>query len=141
MTDARLAAIATVTRYYEAFNRGDPDGMVALLGEGFVHDVNQGARREGIEAFAAFCRHMNTRYRETARDIVVMASEDGTRAAAEFVIDGVYLATDEGLPEANGQTYTLPVGSFLELENGRIVRVTTHYNLADWIAQVGGAAA
>lgn len=141
MTDARTAAIETVTGYFDAFNRGDVDGMVALLGEGFVHDVNQGGRRAGIERFSAFCHHMNTRYKEVARDLVVMASDDGTRAAAEFVIDGTYLATDEGLPEASGQTYSLPVGTFLALSGGKIVRVTTHYDLNDWNRQVGGEVA
>ena len=58
------------------------------------------------------------------------------RAAAEFVVNGVYLQTDDGLPEARGQTYVLPAGTFFTLRDGRIQRVTTYYNLADWIAQV-----
>jgi steroid delta-isomerase-like uncharacterized protein len=60
-----------------------------------------------------------------------------TRAAAEFVVHGRYLATDEGLPEAKGQTYVLPAGAFLEVREGRIARVTTYYNLQDWLRQVG----
>ena len=69
-------------------------------------------------------------------DIVVMADDSGTRAAAEFVVNGTYLATDEGLPEAKGQTYVLPAGTFFTLKGGRIQRVTTYYNLSDWIRQV-----
>ena len=42
----------------------------------------------------------------------------------------------EGLPEARGQTYRLPGGSFFDLRDGKIARVTTYYNLADWMAQV-----
>ena len=45
-------------------------------------------------------------------------------------------ATDAGLPDANGQNYRLPAGSFFTLEGGLISRVTTYYNLADWVAQV-----
>ena len=67
-----------------------------------------------------------------------MASEDGARAAAEFVVHGAYLATDEGLPEANGQTYVLPAGAFIAVEEGKIARLTMTYNLADWTAQVSG---
>jgi len=44
--------------------------------------------------------------------------------------------TDEGLPEAKGQRYSLPAGSFLTLRDGRITRITTYYNLADWMRQV-----
>ena len=51
-------------------------------------------------------------------------------------MNGTYLATDSGLPEAKGQTYRLPGGSFFDIRDGKIARVTTYYNLADWIAQV-----
>jgi len=70
--------------------------------------------------------------------MVIMASDDGTRAAAEFIVHGEYMATDEGLPEAHGQTYKLPAGAFFDIHNGKICRVTNYYNLQDWIAQVGG---
>jgi steroid delta-isomerase-like uncharacterized protein len=66
-----------------------------------------------------------------------MASEDGKRASAEFVVNGEYLVTDEGLPEANRQKYVLPAGAFFELKDGKVSRVTNYYNLNDWIAQVG----
>ena len=68
--------------------------------------------------------------------MVIFVSEDGARAAAEYVVNGTYLETDEGLPEANGQTYRLPAGSFFTLKDGKIARVTTYYNLADWVRQV-----
>jgi steroid delta-isomerase-like uncharacterized protein len=68
--------------------------------------------------------------------MVVMASDDGKRAAAEFTVLGEYLETDEGLPPARGQTYRLPAGAFFEVRDGRVARVTNYYNLQDWIAQV-----
>ena len=79
---------------------------------------------------------MSRCYKEELTDMVIFSSDDGTRAAAEFIVNGTYLVTDEGLPEAKGQTYRLPGGSFFELKDDRISRVTTYYNLADWIAQV-----
>ena len=48
------ATIALITRYYEAFNRGDSERMLACLAEDVVHDVNQGSRREGKTAFRQF---------------------------------------------------------------------------------------
>lgn len=131
-------AIELVLRYYAAFNRGDWDGMLDCLDDGVVHDLNQGARETGREAFAAFLRRMHASYREQLRDVVVMASDDGDRAAAEYVVHGEYLREDPGLPPANGQRYVLPGGAFFELRDGRIVRVSNYYNLQDWIAQVGG---
>lgn len=125
-----------VRAYLDAFNQGDTEGMLACLTDDVRHHVNEGDVREGKDAFRDFCEHMGACYREELRDIVVFDAEHGTRAAAEFTVHGAYLATDEGLPEARGQTYTLPAGSFFTLREGRIARVTTYYNLADWIRQV-----
>ncbi len=125
-----------IERYFAAFNGGDGDGMLALVSDDVEHHVNQGAVRHGRAAFAEFCAHMGVSYREELRDMVIFVNDDGTRAAAEFTVHGEYLQTDPGLPEARGQRYVLPAGSFFALKDGRITRVTTYYNLEDWIAQV-----
>lgn len=132
----RTAALALATRYYTAFNAGDGEAMLACLSEDVVHDVNQGGRQVGKAAFRAFLAHMDRCYRERLTDIVLMSNADGTRLAAEFVVHGEYLATDEGLPEAKGQAYQLPAGAFLSVSDAGITRISVHYNLADWIAQV-----
>jgi steroid delta-isomerase-like uncharacterized protein len=131
-------SVEVIRAYYDAFNRGDRGAMLALLTEDVAHDINQGARETGRDAFARFLAHMDRCYREQLSDIVVMVSADGRRAAAEFVVSGTYLAIDEGLPPARGQTYRLPAGTFFALRDGRIARVTTCYNLKDWVAQVEG---
>lgn len=126
----------TIESYYAAFNRGDIPAMLDTLHDDFAHHVNEGAVRIGKAAFADFCRHMSATYRETLTDLVVFANDEGTRGAAEFTVNGTYLRTDPGLPEARGQTYVLPAGGFFTLKDGRITRVTTYYNLQDWLAQV-----
>ena len=131
-------AIELVLRYYAAFNRGDWAAMLDCLHDDVAHDLNQGARETGRDAFAAFLQRMESSYREQLQDIVVMATEGGERAAAEYVVHGEYLRTDEGLPEASGQRYVLPGGAFFELRDGRIARVSNYYNLQDWIRQVSG---
>lgn len=125
-----------VTAYYTAFNAGDWDGMCALLAPDVVHDLNQGGREVGRATFRAFLDRMNRSYRERLLDIVVMAGAPG-RVAAEYVVEGEYLATDEGLPPARGQRYTLPGGAFFTIADGAITRVTNYYNLQDWLRQVG----
>lgn len=124
--------------YYTAFNREDFAGMLELLTDDVAHDINQGRRQVGREAFAKFLDHMKRCYREQLRDIVLMVSADATRGAAEFVVDGEYLETDGGHPPAHGQRYSLPAGAFLEFRNGRIARVTTYYNVGEWVRQVRG---
>lgn len=135
---ARETAENLIRSYYAKFNAQDAAGMAAYLADDVVHDVNQGTRRKGKRMFAEFLSHMNRCYREELRDLVVMSSADGSRVAAEFVVHGKYLATDEGLPPARGQTYTLPAGAFFEVKDGLIRRVSTHYNLKDWMTQVAG---
>ena len=125
-----------IRRYYAAFNAGNWEGMIACLSDIVVHDSNQGERHQGKAHFRTFLKHMERCYREELKDIVVLSSADGSRAAAEFVVHGAYLATDQGLPPAKGQTYVLPAGAFFEVKGGLITRVSTHYNLKDWVAQV-----
>ena len=114
------------------------EAFLALLTDDVAHDINQGGRQAGKQAFAAFMEHMNHCYREVLTDIVIMENAEGTRGAAEFVVNGEYLVTDEGLPEANGQKYILPAGAFFEIRDGKVARISNTYNLNDWIAQVIG---
>ncbi|HIC66223.1 MAG: ketosteroid isomerase-related protein [Paracoccus sp. (in: a-proteobacteria)] len=131
-----MDAKSLISAYFQAFNDGQTDRMLDLLHEDIEHHVNEGRIRKGKALFAEFGRHMSRSYRETLTDMVIFANETGDRAAAEFMVNGTYLKTDEGLPEAKGQTYRLPAGSFFSIRDGRIARVTTYYNLADWVQQV-----
>ncbi len=123
--------------YYGAFNRRDWPTFLGLLTDDVIHDVNQGSREIGKAAFEAFMDKMNRSYSEEIADIVINVNTDGSRAAVEFLVLGKYLKTDEGLPEANGQTYRLPAGAFFDIRDGKVARVTNYYNLNDWLKQVG----
>lgn len=125
-----------IAAYFKAFNAGQTDQMLDLLHDEIEHHVNEGQVRKGKELFGKFNAHMTDSYREELTDLVVFANDAGDRAAAEFIVNGQYLKTDEGLPEARGQTYRLPAGSFFTIRDGKISRVTTYYNLADWVRQV-----
>lgn len=135
---SRTDTIDLLGKYYAAFAASDAEGMLACLTDDVVHDINQGERQVGKDAFRAFLGHMDSSYGEKLADMVLMASDDGARGSAEFVVHGKYLETDPGLPEAKGQTYVLPAGAFFEVRGGLISRVTVYYNLKDWIRQVGG---
>ncbi len=136
MTAAQDATLALLTRYYAAFATQDHAGMLDCLTDDVAHHINQGGTETGKAAFAAFLDVMDTAYCERLTDMVLFASEDGTRAAAEFRVLGTYLKTAEGCPEAHGQTYDLPAGAFFNLKNGKIARISVYYNAADWVEQV-----
>jgi steroid delta-isomerase-like uncharacterized protein len=126
-----------IQNYYAAFNSGDREGMLALLTDDVVHEINESAAETGKDAFREFLKRMDRSYQECAEELVVFTSDEGSRAAAEFFIRGKYLATDAGLPDAAGQTYHLRVGAFFDLRDGKISRVTNHYNLQGWLRMVG----
>jgi steroid delta-isomerase-like uncharacterized protein len=134
----RAQALDLLNRYYAAFNAGDWEGMLVCLADNVAHDINQGGRQDGKDAFRAFLAHMERCYSERLENIVVMADDAGSRGSAEFNVHGKYLTTDEGLPEATGQTYVLPAGAFFEFSDGLISRITVYYNLPDWERQVLG---
>lgn len=125
-----------IANYYAAFNHADWGTMLDLLDEQVAHDISQGGREVGREAFRAFLARMARHYLEALSDIRILVSDDGRHAAAEYIVSGQYLVQDEGLPPARGQRYRLPGAAFFEIRDGRITRVSNHYNLRDWVAQV-----
>ena len=130
------ATIDLITRYYAAFNAGDMNAFLGMLSDNVVHELNQSEKEVGKPAFTRFMERMNRCYRERITDLVIFASADGRRAAAEYTVNGMYLTDDAGLPPAKGQTYVLPGGAFFAIANSKIQRVTNYYNLRDWLTQV-----
>ena len=59
MSDARNETEALVRQWYQRFNDGDRAGMLALLSADVVHDINQGGREVGIDAFSTFLARMD----------------------------------------------------------------------------------
>jgi steroid delta-isomerase-like uncharacterized protein len=129
-----------IRRYYDAFNAGDRVAMLGCVAEGVEHRVNQGGTRRGRGEFAAFNAKMQRCYKERVRDLVVFEGDAPGRLAAEFVVQGTYQEDDpalgEGMTPARGQSYELPAGAFFEVEDGRIARLSTFYDLTDWKRQI-----
>ena len=133
----KARALAQLRAYYDALNRHDPAGAVALLDDDVVHELNQGPREVGKAAFREFLQRMEYCYAETLVDVHLLVSDDGTLGAAEYTVVGEYIADDIGMPPARGQRYRMPGAAFFALRDGRILRVSDHYNLQEWFSQVG----
>ena len=133
-----MTSIEIVKAYYQNFNDKNWQGMLDLLSEDIRHDANQGDSRVGKELFREFLAHMDRCYDETLTEMVFFAEPADQRVAVEFIVNGTYKSTDEGLPEATGQKYVLPAGAFLDVKDGQISRVTTYYNLPLWEKMVLG---
>lgn len=129
----------TIQAYFDAFNQSDIEAMLALLHEDVVHDINEGQRLIGKQAFRLFYTQAIGHFDEVRTDLAIMVSENSGRAAAEFTRRGSYSVTLEGLPEAHGQSYSLQAGIFFELDDDLITRVTGYFNKADLIKQLSAA--
>jgi len=123
-----------IQNYFDAFNRHDLEGMLATLDENVVHDINESGQEIGREAFRKFKTHMDQCYHEQIENLVIMTH--GNRGAAEFMVAGEYIKADVGLPPATGQIYQIPAAAFFEAKDGKLTRVTSYYNLKNWIAAV-----
>lgn len=125
-----------IQHYYEHFNQRNIPAFLNLLDAEVVHDINQGDTEIGIQAFTQFMARMSDAYEETIKDLLIMTTPDGKRAAAEFIVLGTYKKTDKDLPTAHQQTYELRCGAFFEIKNNKISRVTNYYNMQHWLNQV-----
>ncbi|WOK35568.1 nuclear transport factor 2 family protein [Sphingomonas sp. C3-2] len=128
--------LGIIESYYDAFNHGDAERILSLIDEGLLHEPCQAMPRQGIGAYREFLDKRLRCYKERAIDPLVLYSPGITHAAAEFILEGKYVKTDEPFPPARGQHYRLRAGAFFEIGGNRITRLTMHYNLADWIDQV-----
>lgn len=133
MSEEQQLSIALVRQYYDTFNSGNRSALLNLLSEDVQHEVNQSGIEVGRDAFSAFLTRMDRCYEEQVKELEVFVNNNGTRVAAEFFIDGRYLHTDQGLPEARNQSYYLRVGAFFEVHDHKISRVTNYYNLQEWL--------
>lgn len=133
---ATHTALNIVQNYYQCFNNKDWNGMLALVDDSIRHEPNEGEVRIGKLLFKEFLHKMDTSYEEKLTDLVFFTEPSGKRIAAEFTVNGTYKKGDNGLPEAHGQTYNLQAGAFLEVDQNRITRITTYYNLSKWVVMV-----
>lgn len=125
-----------IQSYYDAFNEGNDEKVCSLLHKDVIHDINQGGAEIGVDKFHSFLKHMRNCYDEQVYDLVIFSDESQQKGSAEFHVKGKYIKTDGSLPQAKGQTYDLRVGAFFDLTNNQISRVTTYYNLKEWLKLV-----
>ncbi|WP_161867159.1 nuclear transport factor 2 family protein [Pseudomonas yangonensis] len=123
-------------RYFNALNDRDIRACLSLVSDELIVEPNQGFAEHGRDAFAAFLERQQHCYRETLEPLAILVEPQGQHAACEYRVTGEYLATDEGLPEACGQRYEMRVGAFFEIRQGLISRISLHFNLPDWLAQI-----
>jgi len=131
-----IAAHELISRYFSALNEHDSRACLALLSADVLLDINQGPSEQGVQAFADYLERTQRCYRESIDNLQILTEPSGQRAACEYSLSGEYLSTDDGLPDACGQSYQLTAASFFAIHDGKICRVSQYFNRPEWFAQV-----
>ncbi|MGE0233388.1 MAG: nuclear transport factor 2 family protein [Flavobacteriaceae bacterium] len=104
-----------IDAFLSAYSRRDIAAVLGLLDEEAVLEDDKGNRQIGREAFERFFVARFAHGRETIGDKALMASEDGSRGAAEFTLRG---------EREDGRSFSLNKGLFFALDAGTITRVS-----------------
>ncbi len=129
--------ITLIKTYYEALNKKDMRSLFSIIESNVIHDINQGNTEQGIEKFKTFMKQADASFDEKLDNIILTVSDDGKYAAAQWVDHGTYSKDYPGMDRsAKNQKFNVPGGHFFEIRNGKIYRVTTYYNAADFNNQI-----
>lgn len=126
-----------IDRFFAALEAHEGPALESLLAPDIVYDPAHGGRTVGRDAFRRAMAEQASSLAAVFADRALMVAAEGHRAAVECTMRGVYRRSLDGLPEARGQSFSLPAGVFFELENGRIARVSIFVRERDWLQQLG----
>ena len=123
-----------VRAWTDALNRGDAHAAASFFCEdGVFHDTGTGQRCEGRAACAQYWSSGPFTDLKIVKTTFLTA---GTAFATEWVMTGVHGNDAPGLP-ASGRSFRLVGAGVGEIRDGRILRVTEYWNMAEFLTQVG----
>lgn len=135
MSDTDVKVI--VMGWTEALNRHDPDAAAAYWSEdGVFTNMGTGQRVTGRDAIrddhaASLAMWSEARWEKTS----FLVGENGA-FADEWILTGVHTGDAPGLP-ATGKPFRILGGAVGEVRDGKIVRNTVYWNMADFLTQIG----
>ena len=133
--DHDASILPVVAAWAEAWNTADASAMAALFApDGVYEDWAFQAEFQGPEG-AALWVELTAAAIPDARMEVLDAFQAGDRIAVRWTFTGTPIRFAD-IP-STGESFSVPVVSVIELEDGRIARVQDAYNLADLFRQVG----
>lgn len=110
-----MSITQTLEAFMEAIDTVEWDKAEPLLGEDFVLDDPAGRRHVGRDAFRLLLAQWRQRIEDLAfADRVIMANEDESRGAVEFVLRG----------QRGSERVSVPAGAFFDVDEGQVNRMT-----------------
>jgi steroid delta-isomerase-like uncharacterized protein len=128
---------SVVLGWTEALNRHDPEAAAAYWSEdGVFTNVGTGQRALGPAAIRDDHANTLTIWSEARWEKSSFLVGEGGQFADEWIVTGVHTGDAPGLP-ATGRPSRITGAAVGEVRDGKIVRNTVYWNMADYLAQIG----
>ncbi len=133
---SRQITESLIKAYIDAANNNDSAAILAIMHEDVAFDMSQSKREIGLENLRFRLASIAAHFKERLADAVILSSDDGSHGAVEYTWRGTYVATLEGFPAANGQRFSMKAGIFFDVDDGKITRITSYRDMAEWLRQI-----
>ncbi len=124
-----------IENFYSYFNSSRFIELFSLMDDRIVQEINYVqtiGKNNVIENITSNKKY----YNEKISNLIIMISENGCNASAQFTVNGEYLKTDDTAISASGQKYQLSVLNYFEIENNKIIKGCCFFDDDEWKCQV-----
>ena len=131
-----MTPIDAAQRYFEAWNRRDPAGIVATLTEnGTYADPTTNGELTG-QAIADYTAGLFASFPDLSFEVVSAASTGEGTVAAQWVMNGTNTGSFAGLPPT-GRLVSLPGADFIAVEGDKVRSVQAYFDQRTFVEQLG----
>ncbi|MGH2784671.1 MAG: nuclear transport factor 2 family protein [Actinomycetota bacterium] len=134
-----MGAIETAQRYFDAWNRQDPQGVAATFVDGgWYEDPTTKGKLTG-DAIADSVSGLLTMFPDLSFDVVSVAQTGDNTVAAQWLMKGTNTGPLPGGPPM-GRTIALPGSDFIEVDGDSVRSVLGYFDQVTLFEQLGLAA-
>jgi steroid delta-isomerase-like uncharacterized protein len=115
-----MNALEVVQRSFDAWNRHDPDAILALFADGGTYSAPRAGEALTGRAIAEFAQKAFTAYPDWSAEIVTIGDTGGGLVATQWVLHGTHTGPYFDGSPPTGRPLTLPAASFTQVEGDKI---------------------
>ena len=131
-----MTAIDAAQRYFEAWNRRDPSGVVSTFTEtGTYTDPTTNGELTG-QAIAGYSAGLFAALPDLSFEVVSIAPAGEDTVAAQWVMNGTNTGSFAGLPPT-GRSVSLPGADFIAVEGDKVSSVQGYFDQKTFVEQLG----
>ncbi|MFS8531231.1 nuclear transport factor 2 family protein [Sphaerobacter thermophilus] len=130
-----MHALDVAGQYFDAWNRRDPDAIMATFAEGGTYADPAAGTLSG-PAIGAYAGSLFTAFPDLHFDLVHVAATDGGRVTAEWLMRGTNTGPFAGAPPT-GQTIALPGADFITVDGEKVRSVQGYFDRRTFVEQLG----